>query len=99
MKGQTARTDFRVHEDEWLAAAYYIPEINRIIFACMPAQEVFAAYDANRRNTMLISGLIILLSLGLTIWFSGSIVDPIRQVSSQITKIAQNKIISQNQRQ
>ncbi|SHO56261.1 methyl-accepting chemotaxis protein [Vibrio quintilis] len=95
MNGKTAQVHFKVHGDAWLSAAYRIPEINRIIFASMPASEVFAAYDANRRNTMLISALIILISLGLTVWFSGSIVDPIRQVSLQITKIAQNKNLSE----
>ena len=92
--GKIASVRFRGDNEEWFAAAKFIPEINRVVFACIPSAEVFAAYEENGRNTLLISAVILLASLVLAVVFANSIVDPIREVSSQITAIAQSKNLS-----
>ena len=92
--GKVAGTRFQSDGEEWFAAAYYVPEINRVVFACIPSAEVFAAYRENGRNALLISAGILLLSLLLAVVFANSIVRPISDVSSQITAIAQSKNLS-----
>ena len=92
--GKIAGTRFQSDGEEWFAAAYYVPEINRVVFACIPSAEVFAAYRENGRNALLISAGILLLSLLLAVVFANSIVRPISDVSSQITAIAQSKNLS-----
>ena len=92
--GKIAGTRFQSDGEEWFAAAYYVPEINRVVFACIPSAEVFAAYRENGRNALLISAGILLFSLLLAVVFANSIVRPISDVSSQITAIAQSKNLS-----
>ncbi len=95
MAGKISHVRFQHRGEQWFAAAYYIEDIHRVVFAAIPSSEVFAAYEASENQTLMISLVIALASLGVAILFANSIVHPIRQLTTQLTDIAQSKDLSE----